>query len=41
MSAIEALEFLEFNTIGAGMGPTTPVWVDRMTAEELRETYEG
>lgn len=32
----EALEYLEFNTVGAWVGPTTPLWVEHMTVKELR-----
>ena len=33
----EALEYLEFNTIGAWVGDQTPVWVHEMTLSEALE----
>ena len=30
-----AREYLEFNSIGAWMGPSTPVWVEVMSLDQL------
>ena len=31
----EAREYLEFNSIGAWVGPATPIWVEAMTLDEI------
>lgn len=36
----EAVEFLEFNTLGAYVGPTTPVVLRRMTLAQAVETCD-
>ena len=33
----ESIEYLEFNAVGAWLGPTTPIWVESITLRELRE----
>jgi hypothetical protein len=33
----EAMDYLEFNSIGAWVGEETPVWVHEMTWEEVEE----
>jgi hypothetical protein len=40
MSAIEAIEFLEFNTIGAWVGATTPMWVEVMDIDDAKAYLE-
>ena len=37
MEPDEAREYLEFNTLGAWVGPKTPIWVDPLTVSELRD----
>lgn len=37
MDEEEAREFLEFNTFGGWFGDSTPVWVEEMNVEEIRE----
>ena len=39
MSDIEAVEYFEYNVLGAYMGPGTPVFVWRYTLEEIEETF--
>ena len=39
MSAEEAREYLEFNSIGAWMGEGTPIWLERCTVSDLSEIY--
>ena len=40
MDRAEAQEWFDFNMIGAYVGERTPVFVTRMTAKEIDETYE-
>lgn len=37
MDEEEAMEYLEFNCVGAYVGPDTPVWVCERTMEEVEE----
>ena len=37
MDEEEAREFLEFNAFGGWFGDSTPVWVEEMNVEEIRE----
>jgi len=39
MTVDEAIEFLDFNVIGSYLGEGTPLYVDEMTAEDIRN-YE-
>ena len=39
MSDTEAVEYFEYNVLGAYMGPGTPVFVWRYTLEEIEETF--
>jgi hypothetical protein len=37
----EAIEYLEFNSIGAWMGEGTPIWLERKTLEEIEDEING
>ena len=37
MDESEAIEFLEYNTWGAYVGENTPLYVDKLTSEEIDE----
>ena len=37
MSEDEAREYLEFNSIGAWIGPSTPIWVEVMSLDHLKQ----
>jgi len=37
MSLEEARDFFEFNTVGSWVGEETPMFLERMTLEEIRE----
>ena len=39
MTAEDAREYLEFNSIGAWVGEETPVWLERTTLEEHLLSY--
>lgn len=39
MTEDEAIEFFDFNVIGSYLGEGTPLYVDEMTAEDIRN-YE-
>ena len=40
MSYEEAIEFLDFNVVGAYVGEGTPFFLHRMTMEEIDEAYD-
>ena len=40
MSEEEAREYLEFHSIGADMGSTTPVWVEVMSLDHLHRLVD-
>ena len=40
MSEDEAREYLEFNSIGAWIGPATPVWVEVMSLDHLHRLVD-
>lgn len=37
MSEEEAVEFIEFNCVGAYVGEETPLWLNRYSIEDIRE----
>jgi hypothetical protein len=37
MSPEEAREFFEYNTVGSWVGEETPIFLERMSLEEIRE----
>ena len=39
MSYEDAVEYFEYNVLGAYMGPGTPIFVWRYTLEEIEETF--
>ena len=41
MSEEEAIEYIEFNTIGAWVGEQTPIYLDQKTITEAREELTG
>lgn len=39
LSYDDAVEFLEFNSVGAWMGAGTPLWLERKTMKDIEAEY--
>lgn len=41
MTNDEAIEFMDFNVVGAFVGEATPLWVNRMRIKSMRRRVKG